>query len=84
MITPSAGDVVYATWSCEGEVGGCRGDFRLTGGTGQYEGVTGSSKLLVRSAINTLLVGMSSGSLVREATGIAVLPKLTYSIPAKK
>lgn len=84
MITPSAGDVVYATWSCQGEIGGCRGDFKLSGGTGQYEGVTGSSKLLVRSAINTLVVGMSSGSVIREATGIAVLPELTYTIPKEK
>ncbi len=84
MITPSAGDVVYATWSCQGEVEGCRGDFKLTGGTGQYEGVTGSSKLMVRTAINTLIVGMSSGGVIREATGIAILPKLTYTIPEKK
>ncbi len=84
MITPSAGDVVYATWSCHGEVGICQGDFKLTGGTGQYEGVTGSSKLMVRTSINTLIVGMSSGSVIREATGIAILPKLTYTIPEKK
>ncbi len=84
MITPSAGDVVYATWSCQGKVGGCQGDFILTGGTGQYEGVTGSSKLMVRTAINTLIVGMTSGSVIREATGLAILPKLTYTIPEKK
>jgi hypothetical protein len=84
MITPSAGDIVYATWSCKGEVGGCKGDFKLTGGSGQYKGISGSSKLLVRSAINTLVVGLSSGSVVREATGIAILPELTYSIPGSK
>ena len=84
MITPSAGDVVYATWSCRGEVGGCKGDFKLTSGTGQYEGISGSSELLVRSALNTLVVGMSSGSAIREATGIAILPELNYTIPGKK
>jgi len=84
MITPSAGDVVYATWSCRGEVGGCKGNFRLTSGTGQYEGIKGSSKLVVRSALNTLIVGMSSGSVIREATGIAILPELSYSIPEKQ
>ena len=84
MITPSAGDVVYATWSCRGEVGGCKGDFKLTSGTGQYEGISGSSKLVVRSALNTLVVGMSSGSAIREATGIAILPELSYTIPEKK
>ena len=84
MITPSAGDVVYATWSCAGEVGGCKGDFQLTGGTGQYEGISGASKLVVRSALNTLIVGMSSGSAVREVTGLAILPELRYSIPGKQ
>ncbi len=84
MITPSKGDVVYATWSCRGEVGGCKGNFILTGGTGQYEGISGSSDLVVRSAINTLIVGMSTGSVIREATGIAILPELKYTIPAKE
>jgi hypothetical protein len=84
MITPSAGDVVYATWSCRGEVSGCKGDFKLTGGTGQYEGISGSSKLVVRSAINTLIVGMPSGSVIREATGIAILPELKYTIPKQQ
>jgi hypothetical protein len=84
MITPSAGDVVYATWSCRGEVGGCKGNFELSAGTGQYRGIKGSSGLVVRSALNTLVVGMSSGSAVREVTGIAILPELSYSIPAKQ
>ena len=84
MITPSVGDVVYATWSCAGEVGGCKGDFKLTGGTGQYQGIGGSSKLVVRSALNTLIVGMSSGSAVREVTGLAILPELRYTLPAQQ
>ena len=84
MITPSVGEVVYATWTCRGEVGGCKGDFKLTSGTGQYEGISGTSKLVVRSALNTLIVGMSSGSAVREVTGLAILPELRYSILEKQ
>ena len=84
MITPSAGDVVYAEWTCAGEVGGCKGSFKLTGGSGKFKGVTGSSELLVRSALNVLVAGMSSGSVVRSATGIAMLPDLKYNMPNKK
>ena len=79
-ITISSEEVVFAEWSCKGKVGACEGTFNLTGGTGKYAGVTGSSEILVRSVLNTLVVGMGSGDAVRAATGLAILPNLTYKL----
>jgi hypothetical protein len=82
MITASEGDTVYAEWTCTGKVGGCNGDFILTGGTGKFKGVTGASKLKVRTPLNVLAEGMSSGSVLRIASGLAILTELKYEIPA--
>ncbi len=84
MITASGGDTVFAEWSCSGKIGGCKGNFKLTGGSGQFKGITGSSKLIVRSPLSVLAGDMASGSIVRVASGIAILPDLTYNAPAKK
>ena len=79
-ITISSEEVVFAEWNCKGKVGVCEGTFNLTGGTGKYAGVTGSSEILVRSVLNTLVVGMGSGDAVRAATGLAILPNLPYKL----
>jgi hypothetical protein len=83
MITPSGGDTIFAEWTCAGAVGRCQGQFTLAGGTGKFEGIKGSSELLVRSPLRALATDMSSGTVLRVASGLAVLPKLTYEIPAK-
>jgi len=84
MITASSEDTVYAQWTCIGQVGACRGEFKLTGGTGQFKGVTGLSTFIVRSPLHALVAGMSGGNIVRVASGIAVLPELKYEIPSNK
>ena len=81
MITGSEGDTVFAKWSCSGKIGGCKGELELTGGSGQFKGITGSSKLVVRSPLNVLAGDMGSGSVIRIASGIALLPELRYRIP---
>ena len=82
-ITGEGGDVIYAKYSCEGKVGNCKGKFKLTGGTGRYEGISGSSNIEFRSVVNALVVGLASGSTVRVSNAIASLPKLSYRIPDK-
>jgi len=84
MITASGGDTVFAEWTCSGKVGGCKGNFKLTGGSGQFKGITGSSKLIVRSPLSVLASDMASGSVIRVASGIAILPELKYTVPARR
>jgi myo-inositol-hexaphosphate 3-phosphohydrolase len=81
VIAVSEGNTVYAEWTCEGNATGCRGEFTLTAGTGKFDGIKGSSELLVRSPLHALLADMASGSIVTAEAGLVVLPKLTYEIP---
>ena len=83
MITVSETETVYAEWTCKGKVGGCAGQFNVTGGTGALEGVTGSSEMIVRSPLRALVADMPSGSLLRSASGIVILPELNYTLPSK-
>lgn len=83
MITISESKTVYAEWTCKGKVGGCLGEFKVTGGTGELEGITGSSKLVVRSPLSALVADMANGSVLRAASGIAILPELKYRLPSK-
>ncbi|MFW2372035.1 MAG: hypothetical protein ACN4GM_02870 [Gammaproteobacteria bacterium] len=83
MITSSSDDTVFAEWTCVGRVGSCTGEFKLTGGTGRFEGITGTSKFIVRSPLHALVAGMSGGNMIRVASGLALLPELKYKIPSK-
>jgi len=82
-ITPSGGDTIFAEWTCAGAVGRCHGEFTLTGGTGRFEGIKGSSEFLLRSPLRALASDISSATVLRVTAGLAVLPKLTYEVPAK-
>lgn len=83
-ITVSSEDVVFAEWNCQGKVGACEGKLSLTGGTGRFAGVTGSSEMIVRSVLNTLVTGMGNGDAIRSATGLAIFTKLTYTLANAK
>ena len=84
MITASGGDTVYAKWTCTGVLGGCKGDFKLTGGTGKFKGITGSSKFIVRSPLRALITDMANDSVLRVSSGIAILPDLKYTLATQK
>jgi len=77
-------DVIFAEFSCEGGLGACEGEFKITGGTGSFEGITGSGKMAVRTALAELAADLDSGQIIREAAGLAVWPELKYNIPEKK
>ena len=82
MITESAGHRIYADFTCKGRVGSCDGIFKLTGGEGPYEGIQGSSKMVIRSALGGMAVDADSGSVIRAAKGLAAWPDLKYTLPA--
>ncbi len=83
MITGSEGDSVFADFTCAGVVGGCMGEFILTGGTGEFAGIEGSSDMVIRSALGGMAVDVKSGSVIQAAEGLAVWPNLKYSLPPK-
>ena len=77
------GDTVFAEWTCAGAVGRCHGEFKLTGGTGRFKGITGSSEFLVRSPLRVLAADVSNTRLLRVASGLAQLPRLSFEIPGQ-
>lgn len=80
-IAASPDDVVFAELSCEGEVGGCVGKFKLVDGEGRFVGITGEGGLRIRSPMHTLVADMASGSILRVASGIAIVSDLKFKIP---
>ncbi|MDJ0981390.1 MAG: hypothetical protein QNI94_07195 [Kiloniellales bacterium] len=82
IITDSEGENVFANWTCKGDdFLGCEGDFKLTAGTGKFEGITGGSPLQARTAFSEFVVNLKSGAVVESSSGLLTLPELTYTLP---
>lgn len=79
-ISAKDGARVYADISCKGvHMVGCEGEFKFTGGTDRFEGITGGGPVTVRSALQDIAAG--GGNTVQEsASGIIYWPKLTYKL----
>jgi len=80
-IVVSTEDAVFAEITCEGTKGVCRGDFKLTGGTGRFLGISGSGKMTVRSPIYALAADLSDGTVLQVASGILQIPELEIITP---
>ena len=79
-ISAKDGSRAYAELSCKGvHLVGCDGDFKFTGGTERFEGLTGGGPITIRSGIQDFAVG--GGNTVQEsAGGIIIWPKLSYKL----
>ena len=82
MITGSEGHPVFADFTCKGVVGACQGKFKITGGEGPFEGIQGSSDMVIRSALGAMAVDAKSGSVIQAAEGLAIWPNLKYTLPS--
>jgi len=80
-IIVSTEDAVFAELTCSGMQGYCSGEFKLTGGTGRFSGISGSSRMTVRSPIHALARNLSDGSVLQIAAGILQLPELKITLP---
>ena len=84
IMTSARGEMVFSEWKCSGAAGrGCVGELRLTGGTGPFEGISGSGEMVVRTALTGMAADLRSGEVVRGAAGLVMWPKLTYRIPSR-
>ena len=81
VIVVSTEDSAFAEITCEGIAGMCSGEFKLTGGTGRFDGISGSGKMTVRSPVHALAADLSEGTVVHVAAGILQIPVLKYSLP---
>jgi hypothetical protein len=80
-ITGKDGARVYAELSCTGvQHVGCNGDFKITGGTARFKGISGGGPVNIRSNVQDMAMG--AGNIVEAAAaGIILWPKLTYKLP---
>ena len=83
VISDQEDNLVYSEWKCEGSTGACEGDFKITGGKGKFEGISGGGRMMVRAALVETAIDLANGSVVRDAAGLAVWPELKYKIPGK-
>ena len=52
VISDLNGDQAYLTWRCEGDTRTCPGTFDYTGGTGRYQGISGSNTFTGGTLVN--------------------------------
>ncbi len=76
-------DVIFAAFSCAGPTDGCEGRFDLKGGTGKFKGISGGSLMSSRTAMKGLEITPGTMTAQKQASGLMVLPELTYKTPAK-
>jgi len=81
-ISNKDGAAFYGELSCTGtELAGCNGDFKITGGTGRFAGITGSGKALVRAESRSIGDKDANGAVPEQAKGIIYWRDLQYKIP---
>ncbi len=80
-IVVSTEDAVFSEITCEGRAGLCSGEFKLTGGTGRFAGISGSGNMIVRSPVHALAADLSDGTVLHVASGILQLPELKIKLP---
>ena len=80
VIVQSPEDNAFAEYRCDGAIGACRGQFKLTGGTGRFEDIKGSSELIIRSPLRHLAHSLTDVEDLVVSNGVAVLPNLKYRL----
>ena len=78
IITDKDGDKIYAKWTCRGNEKGCKGPFKLTGGTGKFMGIKGDNEFVIRIAMRASAGAVTDDSFQQVAAGLAIWPKLHY------
>jgi hypothetical protein len=52
IMSDTGGDQAYASWQCEGDTQICHGTFNYTGGTGKFQGISGSNTFVGHIQVN--------------------------------
>jgi hypothetical protein len=63
-------DMIFASYTCYGQVGSCDGTLELTSGSGQYEGITGSGAMTSRTGVGELVLKLGPGGSITNAEGL--------------
>jgi hypothetical protein len=82
ILTDDEGDRVYARFTCTGDLEGCRGPFKIEGGTGKFHGISGEGEMISRIQVRQLTTVVGFETAEQEGEGVAVWPSLTYRVPS--
>lgn len=77
-------DVVFATYTCSGQVGVCAGTIEFAGGTGTYKDVYGSGIMSSRTGVADLAVKLGPGGSITNAEGLMRINDFTGGFGGKK
>src|SRR5689334_12381775 len=83
IITDEEGNRIYAKFTCTGDLGGCRGPFKIQGGTGKFAGITGEGEMISRIEVRQLTTVVGYDAAEQMGEGVAVWPSLTYKLPSE-
>ncbi len=75
---------VFGTFTCTGEPGYCDGQFQVTGGTEEFEQISGGGAIRIRSVLSVMTTDEASGEVVAEVKGLAIWPDLAVSLPGQE
>jgi hypothetical protein len=83
VIVLSPQNNAFGEYKCQGDGEACRGKFTLTGGTGDFEGISGGSDILIRSPVQDLAVAMTDQENLVIANGVALFTDLEYQLKGR-
>jgi hypothetical protein len=76
-ILGSQGNHIYGQYNCTGKIGfGCKGQFSVDGGTGEFAGGKGSGTMIVRSMVAEAAFANSTAQAGASVDGIVLLKNL--------
>lgn len=75
---------MFGKFTCTGEPGYCDGQFQVTGGTEEFEQISGGGAIRIRSVLSVMTTDEASGEVVAEVKGLAIWPDLAVSLPGQK
>ena len=80
ILTDEEGNRVYARFTCTGDMGSCRGPFKIVGGTGKFTGITGEGEMISRLQVeqSTRVIGFDTAE--QQGEGVAIWPSLSYKV----
>jgi len=82
VITSKDDAHVFAEITCTGfHMVGCDGDFKITGGSGRFGGITGGGRVMLRMDSPPTVAGLPGGVATEQGTGTIYWLDLTFKTP---
>ncbi len=81
IITKGDAKIAYAELDASGIMGAASGTFKIIGGEKKWRGISGSGKVIIRTALGQTALNKKNGEVINSAAGLAVWPSLKVHLP---